>query len=517
MMLSDVSVEEILQESVRKEDIAKDLRLPKHQLPSKDDLESRIDDRISISSSSSSPSSVSLSLLSHCQREEEDGFSPPLQRGEGRGEKEEEGPSKKRREETPRPSLDERGQAAIDQEEERRELGEREKMNAAIFSSSNGEVQRQEHRSEDFKKKKEEDEKKKEEDEKKKKKMCLELDDHMREGRGSPIEKEEQDDCLDEQDMYVDKRGRRRRSEERKEEEKETRISVGLENKKTRALKQCKIDSFFKHPQKSTGEKDKIPFSNLLELSTRGGEEDKAKKSKKEDESDKEREREVASPSLFPSLTPVEGENKEQEEEKKSEEDCASRGLEQDPDTTEVSRVKQGDLHPSDTIENVQNSNKRIHHTGRCETPSLSSSSLRVGAEREDECILAVEDEPERICKKQKTSFSSFSFSALKVVGKGDVQNLSCLASPDGELLPIVDAEERWKSILGHSWYEALREELRKPYMEKCLRFVRSERQKSRVYPPPSLVFNAFKHTPLNEVKVVILGQDPYHQPHQAM
>jgi len=61
-----------------------------------------------------------------------------------------------------------------------------------------------------------------------------------------------------------------------------------------------------------------------------------------------------------------------------------------------------------------------------------------------------------------------------------------------------------------------LAEEFEKPYFEQLVDFVRSEYEKGAVYPPGSLIFNAFSHCPYDKVKVVLLGQDPYHEPGQA-
>src|SRR4029079_3943892 len=62
----------------------------------------------------------------------------------------------------------------------------------------------------------------------------------------------------------------------------------------------------------------------------------------------------------------------------------------------------------------------------------------------------------------------------------------------------------------------ALADELRQPYFKKLKEFVDEERATHTVYPPEKDVFNALKFTPLPEVKVVILGQDPYHDEGQA-
>ncbi|KAF8819007.1 hypothetical protein IE077_001935 [Cardiosporidium cionae] len=78
------------------------------------------------------------------------------------------------------------------------------------------------------------------------------------------------------------------------------------------------------------------------------------------------------------------------------------------------------------------------------------------------------------------------------------------------------DDLKKWSYFLGDE-FEALRNELKKHYIQHCLSIVKRDRQTKKVYPPEHLVFNAFKLTPLGKVKVVIVGQDPYHQPGQAM
>ncbi len=66
-------------------------------------------------------------------------------------------------------------------------------------------------------------------------------------------------------------------------------------------------------------------------------------------------------------------------------------------------------------------------------------------------------------------------------------------------------------------WQDLLGEEKQQAYFQQILHFVAQQRQAGKViYPPASDVFNAFKMTPLDQVKVVILGQDPYHGPDQA-
>lgn len=66
------------------------------------------------------------------------------------------------------------------------------------------------------------------------------------------------------------------------------------------------------------------------------------------------------------------------------------------------------------------------------------------------------------------------------------------------------------------SWQAVLQEEFDKPYFESLTQFVRQEYRNGKCFPPGSLIFNAFNLCPFDEVKVVILGQDPYHDFGQA-
>ena len=67
------------------------------------------------------------------------------------------------------------------------------------------------------------------------------------------------------------------------------------------------------------------------------------------------------------------------------------------------------------------------------------------------------------------------------------------------------------------SWKNALAGEFGKPYFESLVRFLRSEKAAGQtIYPPGSQIFRAFDLTPVENLKVVILGQDPYHGPGQA-
>ena len=68
------------------------------------------------------------------------------------------------------------------------------------------------------------------------------------------------------------------------------------------------------------------------------------------------------------------------------------------------------------------------------------------------------------------------------------------------------------------SWKEVLEDEFKKSYFKQIVEHLKTEKSQGKtIYPPGSLIFNAFEQTPVDNVKVVILGQDPYHGPGQAM
>lgn len=66
------------------------------------------------------------------------------------------------------------------------------------------------------------------------------------------------------------------------------------------------------------------------------------------------------------------------------------------------------------------------------------------------------------------------------------------------------------------TWKEVLQDEFEKSYFKNLTEFVKSEYKNGSCYPPAKLIFSAFDHCPFEEVKVVIVGQDPYHGPGQA-
>ena len=78
------------------------------------------------------------------------------------------------------------------------------------------------------------------------------------------------------------------------------------------------------------------------------------------------------------------------------------------------------------------------------------------------------------------------------------------------EKIQQVQIEESWKRVLS--------DEFEQPYFAAIKDFLVGEKRAGKIiYPPGPLIFNAFNQTPFNKVKVVILGQDPYHNPGEAM
>ena len=66
------------------------------------------------------------------------------------------------------------------------------------------------------------------------------------------------------------------------------------------------------------------------------------------------------------------------------------------------------------------------------------------------------------------------------------------------------------------SWKSHLQSEFEKPYFKELIEFVKNEYKTHTCYPPGKQIFNAFDHCPLDQVRVVLIGQDPYHGPGQA-
>ena len=70
--------------------------------------------------------------------------------------------------------------------------------------------------------------------------------------------------------------------------------------------------------------------------------------------------------------------------------------------------------------------------------------------------------------------------------------------------------------MIGNKWDSILKEEFNKEYFKNLINFIKQEYNNKTIYPKQNEVFNAFRYTDFDNVKVVILGQDPYHGPNQA-
>ena len=70
--------------------------------------------------------------------------------------------------------------------------------------------------------------------------------------------------------------------------------------------------------------------------------------------------------------------------------------------------------------------------------------------------------------------------------------------------------------MIGNNWDKILEKEYQKDYFKEIIKYITTEYKNKTVYPKENEVFNAFRYTDYNNVKVVILGQDPYHGPNQA-
>lgn len=71
-------------------------------------------------------------------------------------------------------------------------------------------------------------------------------------------------------------------------------------------------------------------------------------------------------------------------------------------------------------------------------------------------------------------------------------------------------------AMITNDWLPAIQGEFKKPYYRELFQFVKEEYSRAVIYPPADDIFNAMHFTPLSEVKVLILGQDPYHNENQA-
>ena len=71
-------------------------------------------------------------------------------------------------------------------------------------------------------------------------------------------------------------------------------------------------------------------------------------------------------------------------------------------------------------------------------------------------------------------------------------------------------------SMINNDWLPAIKDEFQKDYYRELYKFIKDEYSTTRIYPPADDIFNAFHFTPLKKVKILLLGQDPYHNENQA-
>lgn len=141
----------------------------------------------------------------------------------------------------------------------------------------------------------------------------------------------------------------------------------------------------------------------------------------------------------------------------------------------------------------------------------LSSSSTQCKSANPDDISTANPSSP--LTKDQK---SRLEYNKLQAKSKRNLRIcLDRVSKPTSKELPFVDLDQL---LVEETWVEALSGEFEKPYAKNLSNFVRNEISSGiPIYPPQHLIFNALNTTPFDNVKAVIIGQDPYHGPGQAM
>jgi endonuclease III len=145
------------------------------------------------------------------------------------------------------------------------------------------------------------------------------------------------------------------------------------------------------------------------------------------------------------------------------------------------------------------------YHTPRCDECILNDLCPRRGVAEEAE-----EDSPTMPVKKTKTTRTKAAPAKTKAA---PARSTPTKAEKPAAAAP---AAPSLREQLPPDWQQALAAEFDKPYFKALEKFVAQERAKNTVYPPPEDMFSAFKATPFEQVKVVLLGQDPYHGPGEA-
>ncbi|XP_057456622.1 uracil-DNA glycosylase, mitochondrial isoform X2 [Lotus japonicus] len=171
---------------------------------------------------------------------------------------------------------------------------------------------------------------------------------------------------------------------------------------------------------------------------------------------------------------------------------------------------------------------RHIHPPLQLQTPEMASSKtlldmFQPASKRMKPTLTTATTTTTTACKSDNAANGS----SLSIDQKSRIEHNKLLAKSKRNLKICLERVSKFKGgsgfvkleelLVEESWLEALPGELQKPYAVNLSKFVETEICGGDVYPPPHLIFNALNSTPFHHVKAVILGQDPYHGPGQAM
>lgn len=126
----------------------------------------------------------------------------------------------------------------------------------------------------------------------------------------------------------------------------------------------------------------------------------------------------------------------------------------------------------------------------------------------------------EHVEKKRKTvdgNIKSMFQRASKQTETAEAEAAPSIPKAPAEVPPAEQAILDLEKTMGEDWYEALKDEFTKPYFRSIRNFLIAEtRKKSVIYPATENIYNWSRLTPIDKVKVIVVGQDPYHGPNQA-
>lgn len=124
----------------------------------------------------------------------------------------------------------------------------------------------------------------------------------------------------------------------------------------------------------------------------------------------------------------------------------------------------------------------------------------------------------QRVLRQRKMSITKFFTSSTKRKAEDieKAEEVVAVSICENQKFSGVEAVDSFVSSLDATWKELLNTEFKKPYFSRLVNFVNQERRSQTIFPPHDLMFSAFNLCPLDMVRVVIIGQDPYHGPKQA-